>query len=143
MAEKLTFYTIVLDGIDKSGKDTIAKYIYQLDKRLNILVRGWPSLVAYSTKYNRNCVYDLPYKNALYVYCNVERNDWLIRCKINNENMEELNYDYDKHMFDAAFDILEKNKYHTLRINTTLHTPYSLAKEIVNTVLKLNALKEE
>ena len=63
--KKLKVYTVIIDGIDKSGKDTIAKYVWYLDKRLNVFVRGRPSLVVYAKKFNRQCEYELPYKEHL------------------------------------------------------------------------------
>ena len=36
----LKVYTVIIDGIDKSGKDTIAKYEWRLDKRLKLIIRA-------------------------------------------------------------------------------------------------------
>lgn len=143
MAEKLKCYTIILDGIDKSGKDTIAKYIWHLDKRLNVFVRGWPSLVVYAKKFNRNCNYELPWKEALYVYCTVEKDDWKIRCSITNEDMTTLCYEKDKQLFDDAFNELHKNNYITMIVNTSKMTPCSIAKKIVKKIHELNGENNE
>ena len=129
---KLPSEHIIIDGIDKSGKDTIAKYVWYLDKRLNVFVRGWPSLVVYAKKFNRQCEYELPYKDVLYVHCYVDENDWSIRCNITNES--KINYDNDTQMFFDAFDILDNNNYYTMTFNTTQLTPYIIAKQIIDTV---------
>lgn len=139
--EKLKYYTVVIDGIDKSGKDTIAKYVWQLDKTLNVIVRGWPSLVVYAKKFNRQCKYELPYKNALYVYCFVDYEDWKIRCEIHNE--KKIEYSEDLYAFNNAFDILLKNNYKIMYANTTSDTAFNIAKEIVNTIHSLNILTKE
>lgn len=132
----LKYYTIVLDGIDKSGKDTIAKFIWNLDKRLNVFVRGWPSLVVYAEKFNRNCSYELPYKNAIYVRCDVDKIDWLIRCKMTNE--QDINYEYDSNLFNKAFYTLLNNNYYVLHFNTSKLTPYDIATQIVQFIKNLN-----
>lgn len=136
MAKTLKYYTVVLDGIDKSGKDTIAKYIFRLDRRLNILVRGWPSLIVYAKKFNRNCIYQKPYKNALYVHLTVDREDWKIRCEITKE--EKINYDDDISLFYEAFNNLISMGYQCRRYNTSDYTAYQIARMIVLEIMKLN-----
>ena len=61
---KLKYFTVFLDGIDKCGKDTIRQLVWLLDKRLNVYARGIISLKAYSKKFNRDCEYIEPFKNA-------------------------------------------------------------------------------
>lgn len=134
----LKVYTVIIDGIDKSGKDTIAKYVWPLDHRLNVFVRGWPSLVAYAKKFNRNCKYELPWKNVLYVYCKVDEEDWKIRCSINNEDMTNLDFKKDTELFDEAFNKLSENGFNVLTINTSRITAYDAAKMIVGKMQKLN-----
>lgn len=143
MAEKLKYYTVILDGIDKSGKDTIAKYIWRFDKRLNVFVRGWPSLVVYAKKFSRDCIYELPYNKALYVHCLVKKDDWKIRCEIENEDISKIFYEEDSRMFKDAFIKLQQNGYKVLSVNTSSMTPYSIAKIIVDTIKKLNEENED
>lgn len=134
--EKMKYYTVVLDGIDKCGKDTIASYIWRLDKRLNIAVRAWPSLYVYAKKFKRNVKYELPYRNALYVYLTVDKEDWNIRCNITNE--PKIDYDNDTKLFDKAFNILDNNGYNIIQANTSELTAYEIAKGIVDAIYKLN-----
>jgi len=133
--EKLKFYTVFLDGIDKCGKDTIKKYVWQLDKRLNVFCRGWPSLVVYAKKFERNCEYELPYKNALYVHITVDKDDWQIRCNIHNE--PTINYLTDSNMFNEAFAILKENEYNVVEYNSTNMTAYQIAQHIVDVIHRL------
>lgn len=136
--KKLKVYTVIIDGIDKSGKDTIAKYVWYLDRRLNVFVRGRPSLVVYAKKFNRNCDYALPWKQALYVHCNVEEEDWALRCKINNEDVSNIDYYKDSNAFNKAFEELTRNGYTVMHINTSIITPYDAAKLIVDKIHKMN-----
>lgn len=134
----LNVYTVIIDGIDKSGKDTIARYVWRLDKRLNLIIRAWPSLVVYAKKFNRNCDYALPWTQALYVHCEVEEEDWKLRCKINNEDISNIDYHKDRAAFDEAFEELTKNGYNVMHINTSKITAYEAAKLIVYKIHQLN-----
>lgn len=134
----LKVYTVIFDGIDKSGKDTIARYIWPLDHRLNVIVRAWPSLVAYAKKFNRKCEYKLPWKNALYVHCKVNEEDWKIRCAINHEDTTNLDYKKDTKLFNEAFETLSKHGYEVMCINTSCVAPYDIAKLIVDKIHKMN-----
>lgn len=134
--EKMKYYTVVLDGIDKTGKDTIAGFIWRLDKRLNILVRGWPSLVVYNEKFKRNTDYAMPYKDALYVHLLVDEEDWKIRCSMTNE--KKIDYEADSKMFDSAFNILDNYGYKVMTANTSRITPYQIAQAIVEVIKQLN-----
>lgn len=133
--EKMKYYTIFLDGIDKTGKDTIRQYVWQLNKALNVFCRGYVSLEAYNRKFDRNVVYEKPYKNALYVLLCVNKEDWAIRCKITNE--PAIDYDKDSKLFEEVFASLG-NDYKKLEFNTSCFTPYQIAKAIVETVAELN-----
>ena len=58
--KKLKHYLIELDGIDKTGKDTIERYIAYLGKfKYVVNVRGVLSQLAYAELYNRDYDYDL------------------------------------------------------------------------------------
>lgn len=134
--DKLKYYTIFLDGIDKCGKDTIRQYVWRLDKRLNVFCRGWPSLVAYARKFCRDCHYELPDKHAVYVHLHVNENDWKIRCEMTNEPV--IDYFIDTGLFNDVFAILDDNNYQVIHFNTSKMTPIDIAKAIVNYVHRLN-----
>lgn len=136
MDKMMQHYFVVLDGIDKTGKDTIAKMLWQMDRRLNILIRGWPSCMAYSKKYNRNVVYPLPDKDAVYVHLTVNKEDWKLRCIMTNE--PEIDYDYESGLFSETFKILDNNNYHILTFDTSEITPYNICVSIVNYLKQLN-----
>lgn len=134
--KRLKYYTVVIDGIDKTGKDTIAAYVWRLEKTLNVLVRGWPSLEAYNRKFERNVIYDLPPRRVLYVHLDVDKTDWEIRCKLTNE--PPIDFAKDSKLFDDAFDILNEKGYHTLYANTSHASPYEIAMRIINEIQTLN-----
>lgn len=134
MAKKMKYYTIFLDGIDKTGKDTIRYYIWQMNKGLNVFCRGYISLEVYNRKFNRQNNYNKPYKDALYVLLYVDRNDWEIRCKMTNE--PTIDYEYDSKLFNDVYN--EMKDYKKYSFNTSILTPYSIAKQIIMTIEELN-----
>lgn len=138
--EKMKYYTVVLEGIDKTGKNTICDYIWHLNKSLNIICRGYVSLEVYNRKFNRNKIYDEPYKDAVYVLLDVDKEDWEIRCKTTNE--PKIDYEADSKLFEDVFNTLDDN-YIKLTFNTSIDTPYRIAKKIVSTIELLNKAEEK
>ena len=134
--QKMKYYTVVIDGIDKAGKDLVASYVFRLDKRLNVIARGWPSLWVYNKKFNRNVKYTLPDRYTLFVRLKVDYTDWQIRCDIHNE--PKINFEKDNMLFDAAFSILKMHKFETKLYNTSTMTAYEIALSIVNKIKELN-----
>lgn len=138
MNKPTKMYHIVLDGIDKTGKDLIRSYIYYLGNAKYICTaRGFTSMVAYSNLYNRPHTYDVSTQtHILNVLLTVEKEDWIVRCN----HTKETQIDYEEHTkaFEDAFKILEKNYMHTLRFNTTHQTPYVIAKLILQWMNRLD-----
>lgn len=132
--KKLKHYLIELDGIDKTGKDTIERYIAYLGKFKYIVnVRGVLSQLAYAELYNRNYDYDLSIdKNAIIVYLKAEEDDWKIRCAITHE--PKIDYNSNIQAFDKAKTVLINNGIAVLEFNTTQLTPYLIAKRIIEYV---------
>lgn len=134
------FYTIVLDGIDKTGKDLIAKYIWELDNSVHVVVRGWPSMQAYARIYERSINYALPQKDALYVHLLADCDDWRIRCKLTDE--PAIDYALHNFRFDEAFTTLVSNDYYTFTINSSTFSPIKCAKLILETFYKCKTIYE-
>lgn len=134
----MKYYQIVIDGIDKSGKDCIKSYIYYLGKAKYICnARGYMSMVVYSDMYNRNYEYDVEnQKNIVNILLTVDKEDWEIRCKTTNEPIR--NYDKDTALFTNVFSNLLRTGYHVLTFNTSKETPYQIAKQIVDYMEKIN-----
>lgn len=134
----MKYYQIVIDGIDRAGKDSIKNYIYYLGKAKYICnARGYLSMVVYSNIYNRDYRYDIEnQKNIVNVLLEVNKDDWEIRCKTTNE--PSRNYEIDSIEFQKVFSDLVRSGYHTLVFNTSNETPYQIAKKIVDYMEKIN-----
>ena len=133
----MKYYNIFIDGIDKSGKDLITYYVIYLSNFKYIVNgRGILSQLAYAKLYNRNDTYDLTQqKDIVNVYLEVDKEDWLLRCKNTNEPV--LDYEKNVETFQYAISILT-NVTNIIRFNTSQETPYMIAKQIVNYVDNLN-----
>ena len=84
---------IEVEGIDKTGKDTLVKYIANLsDYKYTIHARGILSQLVYNDKYNRDYTYRLSHK-PLIILLDVDDDDHAIRCKLTNEPSINKNMD--------------------------------------------------
>lgn len=135
--EQLKYYKIFIDGIDKSGKDTVCDYITFLGKfkYLN-KARGVMTMIVYAKKFNRQFSYDKEnLTDEINVLLDVDKEDWDARCKINNE--AKIDYELDTSLFNDAYNEL-KGKTHLLRFNTSKETAYTIAKKILQYADTLN-----
>lgn len=140
MSKKLKIDTIILEGIDKTGKDTIQQYIYRLKKgRYAVYNRGNISNAAYDKIFNRNeyIERDLP-NNFLYILLTVDPEDLKIRFEINNE--PEIDREYHAKVFYETFYRLTEGHYR-LEFNTTELTAYNIAKQVIEYCDNINGLK--
>ena len=132
------YNSIFVDGIDKSGKNLIVKYIHNLSNhRYMAYDRGLLSNITYARMFKRDTQYDVSqYAPFIFVYLFCDEDDWNIRCKLTNEPAIE----YTKHRleFDKTYDMFTKAGFKTLSANTSHITPYDLAKEIIRQVDELN-----
>ena len=134
----MKYYVIYLEGIDKTGKDTICNYIVKLSNGKYVVNgRGLLTLIAYDKIFNRGFSYDFELqKYVLNVFLNVNKEDWEIRCKMTNEPV--INYQEHMNAFEYAKNLI-KPYTNLLEYNTSILTPYSIAKNIVLEMDKLNA----
>ncbi len=134
----MKYYSVCLEGIDKTGKDTIWKYVdYISGRNLVINSRGVVSQLAYNELYNRNSTYDLEQQaNTLHVLLTVDKSDWEIRCKITKE--PKIPYEENVEVFEKAFKLIEDSGFPVMRFNTSEMTPYQVAIKIVEKINKLN-----
>jgi len=136
--EELRYYEVVLDGIDKTGKDLISHYVFLLSKKRYLCrSRGIMSMIAYNYVYGRPYVYDLNEKRTLNVLLTVDKEDWKIRCDANNEPL--IDFETDSAEFERAYKILNDYGFETLRFDTSAETPYQIAKQIVARMAQLNS----
>lgn len=134
-------YKIFIDGIDKSGKDTIVNYVDKLSgHKYAVKSRGVLSLIAYAKLYNRDFKYDLrSEKYALHVISDVKKDDWEIRCKMTNE--PKIDYQQNVDAFKYAEMIGRKNKLRIIHVDSTKNTPYTIAKQIIAYATKMDKEK--
>lgn len=139
MSKKLTIDTIILEGIDKTGKDTIQQYIYRLRKgRYAVYNRGNISNAAYDKIFKRNeyIERDLP-KNFIYILLTVDPEDLKIRFEINSE--PEIDRQYHAEVFYETFYELTEG-HHRLEFNTSEITAFNIAKQVLEYVDNINGL---
>ena len=86
MSKSFKVFNVEFDGMDKCGKDSIAKQIFAVDPNKYIInVRGIMSQIAYSHLWDREYVYNISkgyLENTLFVYLTVNEDDWNVRCKL-------------------------------------------------------------
>lgn len=131
-SKKFKFTTICFDGIDKTGKDSIAKYIDQVVyAKYLVRARGIMTLIAYSELYYRNYDYNLDGEvSTLNILLTCNKEDWKYRCKMTGE--KEIDFDSNQEVFDKAYYKLLEAGCHVLKFNTSDITPFEIAKQIVN-----------
>ena len=132
--------TIVLDGIDRTGKDTLHRYLEILGNyKYEINVRGILTQLAYNEKFNRDYNYTLnDYKNEVIVFLYGDVEDLAVRFKatkeqkLNNKKSLTEGIQDDLELFSKHVNYLEEHGFIVLKYNTTYNTPYMIAKDIIN-----------
>lgn len=129
---------IEIEGHDKNGKDTIAKYIEQLGNYAYTLnVRGILTQLVYNDKFSRNNTYKLAYK-PLIILLSTEPEDVEIRCRMTKE--PKINVVKDTIVYETYAKELERLKQAIIwRYNTSEHTPYQIGKDIVSRLKDIKA----
>lgn len=140
---KYKVFNIEFEGIDKCGKDYIVQYFLKYCPNIYTpKARGIISQLVYTKMYGRNDDYLVNegyLNNTLFVYLDVDKEDWQIRCKLTNE--PNTDYEKSKSAFDAEFSELEKyvNKYQILKCNTSKMTPFEIVQEVKKRLNLLNS----
>ena len=148
-------FEVEFDGIDKCGKDTLVQTMFKVfPNYCAYQARGLQSQIAYSHLYNRPWNYPVTdgYKeNALFVYLDVEKEDWLQRLKDtneieNNKNRSDVDFveDYERHRgaFEYAWNLMADPKYvnHFMKINTSKYSPVEIAEMVAARLKELNSI---
>ena len=159
--KKFNVFNVEFDGIDKCGKDSIAKQIFAVDPNKYIInVRGIMSQIAYSHLWSRGYEYDLSkgyLENTLFVYLTVDEDDWNVRCKISGEHEKNksrsdvesaIKYKSSNDAFELAYEKLnaslaekQVSDKHILKLNTSEMTPYQIILKVVDRLNELNERK--
>lgn len=137
---KVKYDTIILEGMDKSGKSTIFKYIGQMDRSYVLQDRGLLSCVTYDRIYKRRGKdYDFnSHKNEVYFILVPEKDDWLIRCKLENEPPMEGSYELNVDEFLESAKLFIENGVEIRVIGSSYWAPFKIAKDILEIMGKLN-----
>lgn len=136
-------FNIEFEGIDKCGKDTIVQYFLKYCPNIYTpKARGIISQIAYTKMFGRNdnyAVNDGYLKNTLFVFLDVDKRDWEIRCKLTNE--PHIDYEQSTKEFMTAFSYVRErlnDNNHFMVFNTSITTPFEIVKEVVERLELLN-----
>ena len=140
MNKKCKVYTVSFDGLDKTGKSTLVKYLAQLSNfTLCILDRGPITNIVWNKIQNREIEYDLEmWRNTLFVRLTADEDDWNIRCKVHHEPPMPLSYNEMTARYDEVFAKFKENGFYTLEFNTSKQTQIEIAKSIMEYLNNLN-----
>lgn len=133
---KIKVNKIIIEGVDKTGKDLIAKYLIQMcNHKYEIHARGVISNKVYEILFNREEYdYDLD-DNTLYVLLEAYPEDLEIRFKITGE--KEIDIKHHLGTFRDVFDNMTVGK-HALAFNTSAITPYKISETILDYLKNIN-----
>ena len=127
---------IVIDGVDKTGKDLLLQYVVRLSNHKYVIqARGILTQIAYSKIYNRDYEYSLePYKDDVIFYLKGNIEDLILRHKITNE--PKIDIESDMKVFDEVANELRKKGIAIIELDTSHRTPYENAITIIETMKK-------
>ena len=138
-------HIVILDGVDKTGKDTIKEWIVkQSNGKILVIVRSFISQIVYSRIYKRNInesffiekMRNLYHDgNYTFFYLTARKDELIKRFKKNNEQDLGIKH-IDKH-FKAFNDVLNKiddSGVYINHIDTTDKTPYGSARDIIGSI---------
>ena len=136
---------IEIEGVDKTGKDLIAGYIDRLSNRRYVVhARGLLSMMVYSDIYDRHYDYSKELednKNTLVVYLTANIEDLQIRHKLANEPKIEIARDMK--VFNDYLEVFKNKGIRTLEYNTSIMTPYQIAKDILEYIDLVGGVNNE
>lgn len=136
---------ITIDGIDRTGKDTLHRYIERLSNfRYVINTRGILTQIAYNLKFDRGYTYNLDeYKNDVIIFLTAEPEDLEVRFKMTGEPKLNSNktlkegIEEDLELFNNIVYSLEEQGYIVLKYNTSFVTPYRIALDVIDELKEL------
>lgn len=131
---------VEIEGIDRTGKDTLMRYIdYMSNRTMVVKTRGLMSNIAYADLYNRflstqyvNQLLEAN-KETLIVYLTADKADWEVRMKIAGH--ENLDFTRNEMAFEYAKRVIRGTDILFFEFNTTKQTPYQIA-EMVMTIIR-------
>ena len=125
---------IEIEGVDKTGKDTICQYINILSNYKYIIsTRGILSQLVYNDLYNRNYDYDrhiYDSDHTLIVYLTAKVEDLETRFAITKEPRIPIQTHLDT--FNKYRNVLTDKHIKILEYDTSEYTPYTIAKDVID-----------
>lgn len=127
---------IEIEGMDKTGKDTLASYIGLLaNYAYTINVRGVLTQLVYNDKFGRDNTYVLPYKPFI-IFLDVDNTDHAVRCVAAHE--PKINIDKDRIVYNKYIELLKSKGITVLSYNTSDMTPYRIAQDVIKHLKEIN-----
>ena len=133
---------LTIEGVDKTGKNTLHKYIEQLANHKYVITdRGILTQLVYAQKFNRKHTYNLDwYINNVIIYLTAENEDLKVRCSITDEKPFDMKGD--KSLFELWKLHLQLRGFIVYEYNTSKMTPYEIAIDVIEKVSSLEQSKE-
>lgn len=134
------YYCISFEGLDRTGKGQIGKYVDILGKHKYVLMdRGIMSNITYARMYGRDYQYDIDqFKPWTFAYFVCDEEDWQVRCKMSNE--PAIDFVQNLEEFEKTRMMFEQKGFDVLFINTSRISPYDAALKIIQHMEKKNAM---
>lgn len=133
---KINNISIEIEGMDKTGKDTLAKYISLMTNyAFTINVRGILTQLVYNDKFERNNTYVLPYKPFV-IFLDVDNTDHAVRCNIAKE--PKININKDREVYYKYIKKFNEIGINVFIYNTSEMTPYMIAKDVISKLNEIN-----
>lgn len=137
---------IFVEGIDKTGKDTLAYYLNQYtDFGHYVSARGPLSTLVYAEKFKRKCDsfdYLIRIKNEiLIVLLTSEEKDLDIRFKMTDEPWIDICQDM--RLFEKQYFKFQQLGIHCVKYNTSYMTPTQIAMSIQHYLSEIEKRKHE
>lgn len=127
---------IEIEGMDRTGKDTLANYISLMTNyAYTINIRGILTQLVYNDKFSRNNTYMLPYCPFI-IFLDVNNVDHAVRCVASKE--PKINIDKDREVYYKYIEQLESFGIKVLKYNTSEMTPYMIAKDVIEQLNKID-----
>lgn len=132
---------IEVEGVDRTGKDTLVGYLDYLSGRtMPVGSRGILSTMAYADLYSRE-IPDLDgmidgNRTTLVVLLSANEEDLELRLKMSHH--PNIDIGLEQEIFARQADILENEGIPVLRYNTSYNTPYAIAKEVISIMRRMN-----
>ena len=120
---------IEIEGIDRSGKDTLALILYKLGNyKYNIRVRGMISQLVYNDKFARGYNFKFDY-TPIIVYLTVSEEEYWNRCINTNEPLMDTSID--RALFDQYINEAKNKGMIVLEYDTSNRSSEDIAKDII------------